>query len=167
MSGFEIRPRFKRRSQRTKTDILAAFGEQLKGAPGNVRGYIVDHHIYLGICEEEKHFWSPQLSVELLDDDEGLEINALFGPSPQVWLMYIFVYAFLGFLAFVVLIVGGSRWNLGMSAGILWFIPVLAALTILAIITAKTGQKLGHDQMHELYDFFNDVVGQPDSSPRV
>jgi hypothetical protein len=160
MSTIEIRPRFKRHTTLTEAEVLALFKEGIAKNEG-VKGYIVDHHIYLSIPKEDQHFWSPQLAVELVDDVEGVEteIRSLFGPSPSVWMMYIFFYSLLGFLSMVVLIIGFSRWNLGLSAGILWFIPVLVLLIVLAIVTAKTGQKLGHDQMLRLYDFFNDTMG--------
>jgi len=160
MSTVEIRPRFKRHTELTEKEVLGLFQEGLDSDKA-VQGYIVDHHIYLSIPKDDRHFWSPQLAVELVDDVEGVEteIRALFGPSPSVWMMYIFFYSLLGFLSMVVLIIGFSRWNLGLSAGILWFIPVLLLLIGLAIGTAKTGQKLGHDQMLLLYDFFNNTMG--------
>ncbi|MDX1685973.1 MAG: hypothetical protein R3275_12110 [Saprospiraceae bacterium] len=158
MSGFEIRPRFSRRVKMSLEELLNRLEERWNLPEEKVKGYKVDHHVYLSIPEEDRHFWSPQLALELIDEGDEVEIRALFGPSPSVWLMFIFVYSFLGFLAFVVLIIGGSRWNLGMSAGILWFIPVLLGLVVLAIITAKAGQRLGHEQMHHLYGFLNRTV---------
>ncbi len=161
MSVIEIRPRFKRHTKLTEEEIKEKFKQGLERDDVGVKGYFVDHHIYLSIIKEDQHFWSPQLAVELVDDveDVEVEIRSLFGPSPSVWLMYIFFYSLLGFLSLIVLIIGMSRWNLGLSAGILWFLPVLVILIILAIVTAKTGQKLGHDQMWRLYDFFNDTLG--------
>lgn len=161
MSGIEIRPRFKRHTKLSEAEILELFKKGLEDNSG-VRGYFVDHHIYLSIPKKDQHFWSPRLAVEVVSDVEGVEteIRALFGPSPSVWLMYVFFYSLLGFLSMIVLIIGGSRWNLGLSAGILWFFPVLLILIAAAVLTAKTGQKLGHDQMWRLYNFFNDTLGE-------
>ena len=125
-----------------------------------VMGKMVKEHVYLSVQPEEEHFWSPHLTLELIEGDQNLEIRGLFGPSPHVWLLYTFIYALLGFFAFIVLIIGGSRWNLGMSAGILWFFPVIASLVIMAYLTAKAGQKLGRTQMYLLYNFLMDSIGE-------
>lgn len=148
MKPIELRPRFVKQVSSTKEEVKALLTQRSDGIIIKALG----DHVYYSIPEESRHYWSPQLSMELIDGEQSLEIRAMFGPNPSVWLMFVFIYSFLGFLALVVFIVGTSRWNLGLSAGILWLIPVFGILTTAAFLVARAGQKLGHDEMKYLYD---------------
>ena len=160
MSKLELRPRFKRVSPQHHEEILSEIDNLLKDPLTKINGYVVDHHVVLKIPEQDQHYWSPQLSLEVepLDEEEGSLIRGLFGPKPSVWLMFIFFYAVLGFISFVVMIIGFSQLNLGLSARILWLLPILCFLLIMVYFTARTGQKLGKEQMYELYHFLDDRV---------
>lgn len=154
MDKMEIRPRFKHHSELTPEVVLQTLQEALAKEDTSVNGLVVDHHVFLRIPYEDQHFWSPQLSLEIEEAEEGSQINGLFGPRESIWLMYLFFYAFLGFAIMIVMIMGFSQLNLGLSARILWVLPVLLLLLLLAYITARTGQKLGHNEMDLLYNFY-------------
>ena len=109
MSTPEIRPRFNRWSQAQPETILQNFEEVLKNKEMEVKGFVLDHHIYLKIPREDQHYWSPQLNLEVLDDEKGSRIRGLFGPRPSVWLMFIFFYFVLGFGSIIVAIIGFSQ----------------------------------------------------------
>lgn len=158
MEKIEIRPRFYYTSPLAPEHVLKALEEALAKDDAPINGLVIDQHVYLRIPHEDQHFWSPQLSLEVEATENGSQVNGLFGPRESVWLMYIFFYALLGFLIVVVMIMGFSQLNLGLSARILWAIPVLLLLMVLAFLTAKAGQKLGHDEMRLLYDFFRDAI---------
>ncbi|WP_143473687.1 hypothetical protein [Flavilitoribacter nigricans] len=158
MEKIEIRPRFQYSSPLPPEKVLQALEEALSRENAPINGLVIDHHVYLRIPHEDQHFWSPQLALEVEAAEEGSQINGLFGPRESVWLMYIFFYALMAFLSVIVMIMGFSQLNLGLSARILWALPVLLALFVLAYLTARAGQKLGHDEMHLLYDFFRGAV---------
>jgi hypothetical protein len=158
MEKIEIRPRFHYQSPLAPEVLLKALEEALAKENSPINGLVIDQHVYLRIPYEDQHFWSPQLSLEVEATDSGSQVNGLFGPRESVWLMYIFFYALMGFLIMVVMIMGFSQLNLGLSARILWALPVLLLLLVMAFFTAKAGQKLGHDEMHLLYDFFRNAI---------
>ncbi|MCR9285751.1 MAG: dolichyl-diphosphooligosaccharide--protein glycosyltransferase subunit STT3 [Bacteroidetes bacterium] len=159
MANFEIRPRFKRSTNLTEPEITELLQKALdENKSSSVIGYISDHHIFLKIPEKNRHYWSPELHLEVEEKKEKTLIRALFGPRPSVWFMYIFFYCLLGFISMVILIMGFSQLNLGLSARILWVMPIIIILFLLAFSTAKAGQKLGHDEMHLLYDFVEDAL---------
>ena len=158
MAKIEIRPRFQRWSKMPQSEVLEKFRIALEQEDAPVKGYLVDEHIYLKIPLKDQHFWSPQLNLEIEESEHGCLIRGLFGPNPSVWLMFIFFYFLLGFLSVVVLIIGTANLNLGLSAKILWALPVLAILIFLVFSTAKTGQKLGHDEMKLLFHFFENTI---------
>lgn len=155
MSNIEIRPRFVRRSPAPPEEIIEAFEEILKDKTLNVKGYVIDHHIYLKIPARDQHYWSPQLNLEITEEEGGSKIRGLFGPRPSVWLMFIFFYFVLGFGSLIVAIIGFSQMNLGLSSRILWVIPVLVGLIFLIYSSAQAGQRMGMGQMEVLYRFFD------------
>ena len=74
--------------------------------------------------------------------------------------MFIFFYAILGFVCLVVMVMGFSQLNLNLSARILWLLPIAFILLIMVYLSAKAGQRKGHDQMEELHHFFEDALKQ-------
>lgn len=159
MERIEIRPRFHRIVTCAQEDIIQRFSLALDKEDSPVKGTIADHYIYLKIPVEDQHYWSPQLTINIESEEEqGSRVSGLFGPRGSVWLMYVFFYTVLSVAALFIAIMGFSQLNLGLSSRILWFLPVLLILFGLAYGTAKTGQKLGHDEMHLLYDFFEETL---------
>lgn len=160
MEKIEVRPRFHHNTALPPEKVIALLKAALASEEAPVKGLVVDQHIYLKIPQEQQHFWSPQLNLEIENEENGTgsRINGLFGPRESVWLMFIFFYALLGFAIMIVSIMGFSQWNLGLSARILWALPILLLLLVFAYFTAKAGQKLGRDEMDTLYHFFRDSI---------
>jgi hypothetical protein len=162
MSHIEIRPRFQRESFLEKEEVLSRLRRALDRRDQPVRGLIVDHHVTLKIPAEEQHFWSPQLSLEVEAREGGSLIRGLYGPRPSVWLMFVFFYAFLGFVIMVVAVIGFSEWSLGLPGRILWLLPVAGFIMLMVYLTARAGQKLGREEMIRLRDFINQVLETED-----
>lgn len=155
MSFTEIRPRFKRSTQLQEAEILTCIQTTLEAKQPRVEFRSAHGWIYLSIPEEDQHIWSPRLSVEIDPGKEHNVLHATFGPNPNVWTLFVFIYSFLGFAAMVIFIIGGSRMSLGLSGSILWLIPVLLILVAMVYFSARTGQNLAKDQMWLLYEFFH------------
>ncbi|HCD52523.1 MAG TPA: hypothetical protein DEQ34_08755 [Balneolaceae bacterium] len=113
------------------------------------------------ICppKTEQHFWSPQLTITVEEDEEGTTIRGLYGPRPAVWTMFVFFYTFIGFALMIVIMVGLSLRSLGEPAGILWLVPILILVFLSLYLVAYFGQKLGHKQMTSLHRFIERCVG--------
>ena len=158
MSSLEIRPRFRRLVPWKPPQVIDRFRRRLGNGEAPVRGLIVDHHVTLKIPYESQHFWSPQLDLEVEEHPEGTLVRGLYGPHPSVWLMFVFFYAALGFIATIVAIIGFSQWNLGLSAGILWLLPVMGFILLMVWLSARAGQKLGREQMEELQAFLDQTL---------
>ena len=158
MSALEIRPKFQQEYAVPPVTVLGQLEEALAQPTAPVKGYILDEHIYLKIPHEDQHFWSPQLHLEVEETEEGSRIKGVFGPRPTVWLLFISFYFFLAFASMVIMIMGFSQLNLGLSAKILWLLPVFGILWLLAYMSARAGQQMGHDQMNILYRFYKGTV---------
>ena len=163
MSHIEIRPRFQRLYALSKTEVLERLKAALDMSDAPVTGSIMDHHVTLRIPFEEQHFWSPQLSLEVEDaeDGNGSLVRGLYGPRSSVWLMFVFFYSLLGFVSMIVAVIGFSERSLGLPGRILWLLPVAGFIILMMYLSARAGQKLGREEMIRLRDFFNDTLGEP------
>jgi hypothetical protein len=132
--------------------------EALKRNTDLCRGNIVKNHITLSIPRKRRHYWSPQLSLELESSDGGTLIRGLFGPAPGVWTMFVFFYSSIGFLTMLGLIFGLSQMMLKMDAYGLWAVPAGAVLLCGLFVMSKIGQKLGYEQMMDLRQFLDEAI---------
>jgi hypothetical protein len=133
----------------------------------------------LFVREEDRRLWSPYLSVQVEPRGEGSLLRGRFGPHPELWTLYMFAYAAVGFLTVMGLMLGFVQWQSGMDP---WgFRGALAGgpgLALLYVVSA-TGQRLGAHQMEELKGRIDSLVaelayddtelepgfGQPDGRP--
>jgi hypothetical protein len=113
-------------------------------------GKIVDNHVILKIPAKDQHYWSPQLTLELEDQNGETLVRGLFGPKPGVWTMFVFFYSSIGFLTLMGLIFGLSQMMLKMNAYGLWAVPIGGTILIGLFVVSKIGQKLSRAQMGQL-----------------
>lgn len=159
MTSFRIRPRFQIVSPDSEADIAQLLKNRVQQGECACRVSIIPGFIVLKIPADQRHYWSPQLSLSLEPSDEGTLIRGLYGPNPTIWAMFAFLYAGIGLLALFIMIIGFSAKSLGNSAPILWALPVLGGVAALLYVFAQTGQKLGAEQTFTLHRFFEETVG--------
>jgi hypothetical protein len=157
---FEVRLRFKKLAPETPEEIVAAVKQVLADNNEKIVGRITHNHIRIRIAEKDRHFWSPQLSLNLEETGLGTEIRGLYGPKPDIWLGYMFTYFFLGFVTLAVSVVGLSRYNLGMSSYILWVIPFVLGGVFVLWFTSRTGQRLGKDETQLIHSLIKPKILQ-------
>lgn len=160
MTAIEIRPRFYQEVPFGKEETLARLRAALNQPGSPIIGYVADHHVTLKIPYSRQHFWSPQLALEVEEHEsgEGALIRGLFGPRPSVWLMFVFMYSIIGVICLFVAITGFSQLSLGIPAPALWVLPVGAGLAVFLYISAKTGERLGRDEMQQLKRFLDEAL---------
>jgi len=155
---FEVRLRFKVLVQETPAQLVESVKELLSQNQDKIVGRITHNHIRIRIVEVNRHFWSPELSLNLEETGLGTEVRGLYGPKPDVWLGYMFTYFFLGFITMVVSVIGFSRYNLGLSSYILWSVPFILGGVFVLWITSRTGQKLGKDEVNLIHGLLRSSV---------
>lgn len=160
MTSFRIRPRFKVFSNKTPIEIERALQQRLTTHRADCTGKIITNHITLCIPIENQHYWSPQLSLSLEEKENGTIIHGLYGPSPNVWTLFMFGYATSGILVLFVVITGTSKLSLGMSAYELWAVPVFVGIMIFLYISSQIGQKLGAEQTFTIHHFLEEAIEQ-------
>ncbi len=151
-----LRPRFKIELNRSNENALETF----EAAKKNQKDFIisrVDDHVFIRYPKEKQHFWSPQLHLEINEVDEKSSLlHGLFGPSPTVWTLFMFLHffvavIFIGFGAWAY-----ANWSLGNSFGIQIGIMILMVLSWIALYFAgRLGKKKGKPEMRDLHNFMN------------
>ncbi len=160
MSGLELRPRFKWYVDTAQDVLNRRFSQFLQNNKNGCGGQMVGNHLQLCVPREEQHYWSPQLSLEILEDDGGSLIKGHFGPRPAVWTMFMFFYMGIGFIGLIGLFWGMSQWTLKQPAWALWIVPAALLLEAVFYFIAQAGKKLAHDQMVQLQKQLVDIIGQ-------
>lgn len=127
--------------------------------PGGGADHVLESdHFTLRVLDEESHFWSPWLNVEVIAHGEGSLLSGRFSPHPAVWTGFMFAYLILGMIGFFSLI---FAWALSSSGGTPWTLGVggLSAATAIALWWAsQVGQRLAADQMAALREILERVV---------
>ncbi|MDF1697984.1 MAG: hypothetical protein P1U56_19205 [Saprospiraceae bacterium] len=161
-TGFQIRPRFeiysKYEVEELKTIMKTALASEDAPCTGKVRfGYV---SMYPN--DEDKHYWSPHLSVTIEKDESGNGsiLRGLYGPFPAVWTMFVFVYAIIALAIVIALVIGFANMSIDESSAILWAVPFLVLLFASMYYVSYFGQKKGHDQIEDIHHFFENCIGQ-------
>lgn len=158
MTSFRIRPRFKHLSPIPKNEIERMINQALSEKDAICVGESLPGHVNLKIPLKDRHFWSPQLTITLDENEEGTIIRGLYGPNPTVWAIFFFGYVTIGVAIFFLAMLGFTRMSLGLSYGALWIIPGLLALGVILYFSAQMGQKLGAEQMFSLHHFYEELI---------
>ncbi len=159
MTSFRIRPRFQAHSSLSAEELQQAIQQRLESHADCCSGMMVTNHVVLKIPTNQQHFWSPQLSLNFEETDEGTNISGLYGPNPNVWALFTFAYATIGILALFVTITGTSKMSLGRYAYELWSLPVFAIIAVILYVMSQVGQKLGAEETFTLHHFFEEAIG--------
>lgn len=129
---------------------------------GVVTGSTFRRTLLLTIRDEDRHFWTPHLDVQLVDTPAGTRLDGTFAPHPQIWTAFVavqFLFALLSVGAGVFLI---SRVSLGGS--LLEPALVLGAMLFgggFSYGAAYVGQGIGSEQMYELRAFLDEALREP------
>lgn len=156
---YRVRPRFKVETDYSIEDLVIKLNNSLGEDDATCKGSVNPKFISLRLPAKELHYWSPQLRINLEPTEKGCLLRGLYGPRPAVWTMFVFFYSLIGFITFLVLVIGLSKYSLNGSAPVLWFVPVLILMILSLYLVAYLGQKAGHDQMVTLHRFLEESTG--------
>ncbi len=151
------RPKCNLRIQVPASLFLSTIQNQLDNKQ-DVRGRLVNNHVYLQLPESEQHYWSPELHVTVLEEENGTTVKGIAGPNGKVWATFMVFYG----LAIMLFIFGGSlglsELYLGMSSLWIWSIPASFTLYAFIFVAAKYGQRLGAAQLIQLREFLDETI---------
>jgi hypothetical protein len=122
-----------------------------------VTGTLSRRTLLLTVREEDTHFWSPHLDVQLEDaEGGGTCLSAVFAPHPQIWTTFVAVQILFALLSAAAAIYLVSV--LLLSGNVLVPLAALVAFLVgggLAYGAAYVGQGIGSEQMYELRAFLD------------
>ncbi len=144
-----MRPTFEIGLPISADDAIASMKSQLRD---EFRGCTMaaGRCVDLYVNENDRHFWSPHLSIQVEESNRGSRLHARFGPHPEVWTLFVFFYAAVGFAALIGAGWGYAQWISGDSPRALFIVPGAAIAAGLLYGASRFGQRLGRDQMSEL-----------------
>ncbi len=160
MTSFRIRPRFKQLRNENPEQIEDALKKEIQRQNNRFTGIFLPGHITIKINQQQRHFWSPQLSLSLDQMNDITIIRGLYGPNPTVWAIFFFGYAALGIILLIVGMLLLSQYSLGLSTGLWWVVPACIITALILYIIAQTGQKIGASQMFDLHHLYEETIGE-------
>lgn len=122
-----------------------------------VTGKLFRSTFLLTVREEDAHFWSPHLDVQLdAAGDGNTRLSAVFAPRPQIWTAFVAVQLLFGLLSSAAAVYLISVLTLDKDP----VVPLVALVGFLiggglAYGAAYVGQGIGSEQMYELRAFLD------------
>lgn len=152
----QLRPRFKKRLNRSALSVLSSFNSSpIARHPFIVT--VVDDHIFIKTPKEKQHFWSPQLHLEIIPVEESsCDLFGLFGPSPNVWTLFMFIHFLVATLFLGMGVWAYSNYSLGNPMHIQLVAMFLLVIVWIALyVIGKIGKLAGEKEMNAMYEFMN------------
>ncbi len=149
--------------------VVTRFVDALRTPPPPVIGTAVQRHVNLHVHERERHFWSPWLSLEIVErDGGGAVVRGRFGPHPSIWTAFVFTHFLVLVLGLFGTAYGYAQHVIEEPAWALWCAPGAVFLHAFVFGAEFIGKGLGSEQMFQIRDFVRDVVGagEPDRRPQ-
>ena len=160
MWGRIFRPRIRERISLAPDEAIRKLETSLDSTDLPVVGMVSArlHHAELRVRRDERHFWSPCLSIQLEGEGSGSDLHGQIGPHPSLWVFFAFVYITSMSAACFGLIFGLVQWSLDMSPWALWVVPAAVLVCAVLLAVSRTGQKLADAQMVMMNRFLLDCL---------
>lgn len=163
MKQVVLGPTFALRARTGVDETASWFAAAVDAAADRYRARRSGRHFLVTVGPSDRHFWSPWLSLEFADSQDGparTAVEGRFNPSPAIWTGMM-----LAALACLTIALGGVVWaiaawmldrppvGLWMSAGGL---VCIAGLYLMSLM----GQRLASAQMHEMEAWVRGTIDQ-------
>lgn len=182
MTPPRLRPRFRAIVPCHPDVALAKFEKRLQQPDCQFTGSILKRHLSLTLRSDLRHAWSPVLNVdaeplsrsaEIPEGQIGTLLRGHFGPHPNLWTLFLALYAAFTFSALFMLMLGYAQWMSGQSPWALWAVPAAAIAIGTLSIFARLGQQRAQAQMLQLQAFFDvqtcaqELISMEESLPQA
>jgi hypothetical protein len=148
-----LRPRFRYYVPAPQEDVVNLFKTVLKDPKQQFIGTALKYHIVIDFPEKDRHFWSPQLDLNLEKYEDGTLIRGLLGPRPNVWTIFMFFNAIAGVLGIGGLIIGIGQWSMENPPLAFWLLPFSIIIFGSTYFAGKTGKNIAHLESVQLHQF--------------
>jgi len=149
-----LKPRFKLELETEKDLVLEKFSKNLKKDTCDYHYKISGNHIFIDVPEEEDHFWSPQLHLEIEETEKGSLLRGLFAPKPNIWTFFMFLHVIVAICFMVFFVIAYSKWSIGVSNNFaLGMCLLMVVLWFILYFSGQFGKLKAKKQMDELRTF--------------
>ena len=158
MKSLKMQPTFTLDLPWSTTESVARLRQAIHIAGQQGHAHSAGTCIDFKIDPAQQRFWSPHLSVQLSDEDAGSQLFGRFSPRPEIWTMFMAIYAVVTIAIFGALIYGYVQWFMGANPWALVIVP-LGVLIIGGLhLASLVGQSLSSDQMDLLRQRLDQVI---------
>ena len=157
-----LKPRFKIERREDKAILIKKFSDEFAQGGSDFLGKIVDHHIIIDVHKDEEHFWSPQLQIEVEENEKGgTLIKGLYGPKPQIWSLFMFIHFGVAIAFMVFLVLAYTRWSLEQDYSFaLMMCFIMPLLWFVLYFLGRLGRKKGAEQIHQIDAFLKELLNK-------
>lgn len=154
-----LRPRFKQKIPRSHKSVLSDF-EKAKTSQSDFIVNCIDDHVFIKFPKEKQRFWSPQLHLEINDiTPNSCKLHGLFGPSPTVWTLFMFLHFIVALLFIGFGIWAYSNWSLEQSYAVeLSMMSFMIVVWIALYFAGSIGKASSKNEMKALYGFMTNII---------
>lgn len=156
-----LRPRFKKELPFHHETLLSQFENQKSQQTDYIVSRI-DDHVFIRFPKSKQQFWTPELHLEINHrDDNNCIVHGLYGPSPSVWTLFMFLHFLVG-TGFVIFgIWAYSNWSLDNDYHVqLTVASLMVVCWFLLYAGGRIGKKTGTPEMHQLKLFMETTIAK-------
>ena len=152
-----LRPRFQDELPEEASTVLDRLEKAAK-TPILVKR--MDDHLFFRFNDKERHFWSPQLQLEILDEEKGgCKVYGLYGPNPTLWTFFMFLHFGVATLFIILGIWAYTSASLGRPyAALIWGMVGMIVVWFAFYAFGRAGRAKGKPQMRQLYSFYKGAL---------
>jgi hypothetical protein len=153
LEKLHLRPRFKYKVHDSADKSLATLRAHFDASEYKFRGEFVGEHIIITVNKNDEHYWSPSVSLRILQHKEGSIIKGLFGPRPEVWTLFAFLRFTMLTASIFLTIIGLAQLTLDNTPWALYGLLPILALAVIVWIAGRIGKQAGQSQMDLLKNY--------------
>lgn len=161
MSRPRMRPLLRAHVNLPRAELMARLVRALEAPGAPVVGQHSIRQLILQLPPGQRRFFSPTLDLNLIDDGEAVQLCGRYGPQPDIWGLFLGLYAVSLFSTLAGLVLGSSQALLDLPPWGLLVALGSAAFGGLLYLGSFVGQRLSAHQMHVLGDFLAEAAGAP------
>lgn len=162
MSSFRVRPRFTQLVEGDSEEVRHRLVRCFTAEAGRFEVKDFEGFVCLRMAEERRRFWTPRLTLGLYGQGDGVtRIEGVYGPSANVWSIFLYAYLLSGLVAMFSGLFGLAQWLVGEPVAWGLWICTAALLVVTGLyVFAQVGQKLGARDTFELHLAYERAVGE-------
>jgi len=154
----------------SQEEVMDRFNTRLKDGSSGLGGHVGKTELSLVLKGEERHTFSPWLSLQAYPWQGGTRLRGRMGPHPKLWTLFVFVYS-----VWMVVFVSGAVYGyvqmvLGDQPTAFWVALIGAVCQGASCSVDLLGRAKGRQQMHLLRNFIRDTLPEaeivPETAPR-